>query len=88
MARRLNTRHSELCRQKIQVTQLVNRLMGHIEGKVDLSNSQVNSIKILLDKSLPSLSDVKTEHVSQGITFNLKLDESVTDVENQEEDQE
>jgi|TARA_B100002019_G_scaffold137751_2_gene118699 hypothetical protein len=61
--------------------------MGHIEGKVDLSNSQVNSIKILLDKSLPSLSDVKTEHVSQGITFNLKLDETVTDVVNREEEE-
>ena len=87
MARRLNTRHSELCRQKIQVTQLINRLMGHIEGKTDLSNSQVNAIKILLDKSLPSLSDVKTEHVSQGITFNLKLDETVTDVVNREEEE-
>jgi len=31
----------------------------------------VTAIKILLDKSLPNLSDVKIESGGQGITFNL-----------------
>ena len=58
-------------RAKIQASQLINRLMGHIEGKVQLAPTQITSIKILLDKSLPNLSDVKIESGAQGITFNL-----------------
>jgi hypothetical protein len=40
-------------------------------GKVDLSTQQVQAIKVLMDKSLPNLSDVKIETSAQGITFNL-----------------
>lgn len=58
-------------RAKIQATTLINRLTDHINGKVVLSPSQVTAIKILLDKSLPSLSDVKLDSGAQGITFNL-----------------
>jgi len=44
-------------REKIQTTQLVNRLQDNGLGKkgVDLTQGQIASIKILLDKSLPSL---------------------------------
>lgn len=84
MARRLNPRHSEEIRKKIQASQLINRLMGHIGGDFELQSSQITAIKILLDKSLPNLSDVKMEHTSQGITFNL----NVAGVDGNEEEQE
>lgn len=71
MAARLRKTHQDDIRAKIQASQLINRLMGHIEGKVSLAPTQINAIKILLDKSLPNLSDVKIETGSQGITFNL-----------------
>jgi hypothetical protein len=71
MAARIRTRHSDEVRAKIQASQLINRLMGHIEGKVQLAPTQINAIKILLDKSLPNLSDIKMDHSAQNITFNL-----------------
>jgi len=71
MAARLRKTHQEDVRKKIQVTQLINRLMNCAEGKVELTSQQVQAIKILMDKSLPNLSDVKIEGSAQGITFNL-----------------
>ena len=71
MAARLRKTHQEEVRTKIQTTQLINRLQGCADGKVQLAPVQVQAIKILLDKSLPNLSDVKIETGGQGITFNL-----------------
>lgn len=71
MAARLRKTHQEDVRKKIQVSQLINRLTDCAMGKVELSSQQVQAIKVLMDKSLPNLSDVKIETGSQGITFNL-----------------
>jgi hypothetical protein len=71
MAARLRKNHQEEVRAKIQASQLINRLTHCAEGKVTLTQQQVQAIKILLDKSLPSLSDVKIETGGSGITFNL-----------------
>jgi hypothetical protein len=71
MAARLKAFQSETTRAKIQAAQLINRLNDCAHGKVTLTQQQVQAIKILLDKSLPNLSDVKIDTGSQGITFNL-----------------
>jgi prolyl-tRNA editing enzyme YbaK/EbsC (Cys-tRNA(Pro) deacylase) len=71
MAARMRKTHQDDVRAKIQASQLINRLMGHINGTVQLAPTQITSIKILLDKSLPNLSDVKIDSGAQGITFNL-----------------
>ena len=71
MAARLRKNHQDEVRAKIQASQLVNRLMTHIDGKAQLAPTQITAIKILLDKSLPNLSDIKMETSSQGVTFNL-----------------
>lgn len=73
MAARMRKTHQDDVRSKIQATQLVNRLMGHIDGKASLAPTQISAIKILLDKSLPNLSDVKMEHSQGQITFNLNV---------------
>lgn len=52
MAARLRTTHQNEVRQKIQASQLINRLQGHANGEVDMSPSQVQAAKILLDKSI------------------------------------
>ena len=75
MAARLNKRHSEDIRPKIQASQLINRLMGHIDGNTQLAPTQIQAIKILLDKSLPNLSDVKLDTTSVPVMFNLNLGE-------------
>lgn len=52
MAARLNPRHSDMVRSKIQASQLINRLSDHVLGEVELSSTQVQAAKILLDKVL------------------------------------
>lgn len=71
MAARLRKNHQDEVRAKIQASVLINRLTKSALGEVTLTPTQVQSIKILLDKSLPNLSDVKIETGGSGITFNL-----------------
>lgn len=56
MAARLNPKHDEATRQKIQTSQLVNRLQDHVNGVAELSQTQVRAAEILLKKTLPDLS--------------------------------
>jgi hypothetical protein len=61
MAARLNARHQESVRSKIQATQLVKRLTSHALGKLKrpMDSSQVRAAECLLKKSLPDLSSVE-----------------------------
>lgn len=52
MAARLNPRHQQMVKDKIQGSQLINRLQNHALGKTDMSNSQVKAAQILLGKIL------------------------------------
>lgn len=56
---RLNPRHQEMVKAKIQASQIINRLQNHIDGKIELSPTQVSAAKILLDRSVPTLSSVE-----------------------------
>lgn len=58
MAARKQSWHTDDVRQKIKTSQLINRLMSHVNGEVDLSRTQVAAIKILLGKSLPDLQSI------------------------------
>lgn len=78
MAARLNKRHDEEARNKIQVSQLINRLHSNVMGKVDLTPSQVQSAKILLDKRLPNLANVEHTGEDGGA---IKHEHRVTRVE-------
>lgn len=53
---RYTLHQTEACRAKIKTTQLVNRLTAHAMGELELSNTQVRSIEILLNKTLANLS--------------------------------
>ena len=60
MAARINAKHDEQTRLKIQTSQLINRLMDHVNSDTDLlSTSQVNAAKALLAKTLPDLAAVQ-----------------------------
>lgn len=52
MAIRLNLRHSEMIRRKIQVKRIVDILQQHIDGKNNLSRTQIKAAEILLAKSM------------------------------------
>ena len=55
MAERLNKRHSDMVRTKIQTSQLINRLENHVLKGAEMSQTQVSSAKILLRKAIPDL---------------------------------
>ena len=59
MAARLNPAHDERTRAKIQTSQLLNRLVSHVNGEVELSSTQVRAAEILLRKTLPDLASVE-----------------------------
>src|SRR3990167_6697386 len=64
MAVRKRILHDDATRQKIQTSQLINRLQASALGEIDLTATQLKSIEILLRKTLPDLSAV--DHTSQG----------------------
>lgn len=62
-ARTTKIRHDDETRAKIQTSQLLNRLNDHVFGKdgspVEISQTQMKAIEILLKKTLPDLSAVQ-----------------------------
>jgi hypothetical protein len=59
MAARLNRRHSEQIRAKIQASVIVTRLHQHVLGEVEMTPSQVAAANSLLDRSVPKLSQIQ-----------------------------
>jgi hypothetical protein len=58
-ARTTKIRHDEETRAKIQTSQLLNRLNDHVFSDVDISQTQMKAIEILLRKTLPDLAAVQ-----------------------------
>jgi hypothetical protein len=60
MAARINKRHSDAVRERIQTSQLVNVLQDHaLNGAGEFPPTRMKAIEILLKKSLPDLSAVE-----------------------------
>lgn len=52
MAARLNRLHQDCVRKKIQADKIILSLQNHVAGKSELSATQIQAAKILLDKSI------------------------------------
>ena len=78
MAARLNKYHQDWVRDKIQASQLVNRLTQCAMGEVELTSQQIKAIEILLSKTIP---DLKAVEVTGGNGGALKAALEVTFVE-------
>jgi hypothetical protein len=59
MAARLNRMHSEQVRAKIQASVLIDRLQKHVTGELELTASQITAAQVLLDRSVPKLSQIQ-----------------------------
>ena len=60
MAARLNPRHQQMVRDKIQATELINVLQDHALGiSEEIKPSRLKAIEILLKKSVPDLQSVE-----------------------------
>lgn len=68
-ARTRKVLHDERTKEKIQTTQLINRLQNHALGKVEMTPTQVRAAEILLKKTTPDLSSAenKTEVVHRYV---------------------
>ena len=60
MAARLNPRHQQMVRDKIQASKLIEVLHDHAVGLIDeIKPSRLKAIEILLKKSVPDLQSVE-----------------------------
>lgn len=65
--------YQEQARQAIQTTQIVKVLQDHVlgKGRAKMTAAKLKAAEILLDKSLPSLSSVKSEVEAKVAVFNM-----------------
>lgn len=59
MAARLNRRHSEEVRQKIQASVIIERLHRVASGELEMTQQQLKASEILLDRSVPKLQAIQ-----------------------------
>lgn len=59
MAARLNRKHSEDIRKKIQAAVIVDRFHKHVMGELEMTPSQIKAGSELLDRSVPKLSQIQ-----------------------------
>jgi hypothetical protein len=64
--KRNQSKHNESCREKIQTSQLLNRLQDHVFNGVEISATQMKAIEILLKKTLPDLQSVSHSGADGG----------------------
>ena len=67
MAARINLKHVPFSRDKIQVSMLVNLLTSHAKGEIELSQTRLRAIEILLKKAVPDLSSVDVASTSEAV---------------------
>ena len=51
--------HSDMWRERIRCGVILRRMMDHVEGKIEMSSTQLKAAEILLRKVLPDLSSVE-----------------------------
>jgi hypothetical protein len=59
MAARLNPRHTEMVRQKIQASVLIDKLHKCVSGELDMNRNQLTAAIALLDRSVPKLQQIQ-----------------------------
>ena len=66
MPARLNLRHQQMVRDKIQAIYLINRLQAHAMGEVEMTATQVRAAEALLRKALPDLASLQVDGDGEG----------------------
>ena len=79
MAARLNPFNAEAVRQKIQVTQLINRLQDHVLGDIQMSPTQLDAAKFLLNKRIPNPPEHRDVNLSGSMELKWPLPLTVLD---------
>lgn len=69
MAARLNPRHQDFVRQKIQADKIILSLNRHVNGEYEMSSTQIQAAKILLDKSISNAPQIIDSTISGTINI-------------------
>jgi hypothetical protein len=71
--------YPQRARERITGSKVLTRLIDHVEGKIELSNSQVNAARILLGKVLPDMKSVEVDLHTQlnTVTYHRLTDEQL-----------
>lgn len=70
MAARINRKHTEDIRKKIQASVIVQRMHKHIMGELEMTATQIAAANSLLDRSVPKLSQI--QHVGGETPLQLE----------------
>lgn len=65
-ARKNKVTLSDTWRKRIQAGVIMDRLMKHIEGSIEMSPTQVNAAKIVLGKIEPDLNKTNIQHLDEN----------------------
>jgi hypothetical protein len=84
MAARISRRHSDLVREKIRASVIIDRLQKHVLGELEMTPTQVAAANSLLDRSVPKLSQI--QHVGDEAGGPVKHLVEVAFVANQNKD--
>ncbi len=63
---------SDSWKKKISAGRIMGRLLGHVEGNVDMSATQVSAARILLSKIVPDLQSTELK-VPQSIVHEVRI---------------
>ena len=72
MAARLKPHHQDDIRAKIGVITIIHRLQGHVNGTVELSNTQIQAAKILLDKTMSNAPQIVDTAITGAIDITVR----------------
>lgn len=76
MAARIRKTHQEDVRKKIQASRLIGLLAEHAEGKREMTSTQVQSAKILLDKSVSNAAEEITGEMHHEVSIKWQSESS------------
>ena len=80
MAARLSPKHDAKTREKIQTSQLINRLTKFVNGEVKMESAQVTAALGLLRKVLPDLASTEMKGEVEH-NYVARLPERVEDID-------
>lgn len=69
MAARLRQTHQEDVKKKIQASQLVNRIQNHALGETEMTSTQLDAAKFLLNKLISNAPTEQSVEHSGAIQF-------------------
>lgn len=72
VGKRLKPHHQEDIKLKIKTTQIIRRLQKHIDGKLELSATQVSAAQTLLRKVIPDLASTETHLTVESMSDVLR----------------